>query len=261
MNKNSSRIRGFSLIELMVVMLIIGIIAAFVVPASSTILKGSQLVQASQIVQDQFSLARQYALSTNHPVELRLIQYADPEVPGEIVNGSNSAASGNYRAIQIVQDIDTTDSNGNPIMKRIALDKPQLLPQSIVMDQTQTMSTLIGEAKTPTGPNGIPNPTATPLLTQPIQSIDPQLPRNIGMNYQYVTFRFEPDGSTNLPTKSSTDPAGCWFVTLRNINDVNPTMSGTSLVTKTGGGTRAVNFFTLVVDPVSGSTKQFRPGL
>jgi hypothetical protein len=87
------------------------------------------------------------------------------------------------------------------------------------------------------------------------------MPRNIGYNYQYVTFRFQPDGSTNLPARSVSDSNGCWFVTLRNINDSNPTVSGTALVTQTGGGTRAVNFFTLLVDPVTGATKQFRPGI
>src|SRR5580693_9148770 len=108
MKKIFSRIRGFSLLELLVVMLIIGMVAAFIVPASSNILRGSQVVQASQMLADQFSLARQYALSTNHPVELRLIQFNDPEMPGEVVNGNAVPGAGQYRAVQIVEDVDTT---------------------------------------------------------------------------------------------------------------------------------------------------------
>jgi uncharacterized protein (TIGR02596 family) len=264
MKKLSSRIRGFSLLELMVVMLIIGIVAAFVIPASSTILRGSQMVQASQIITDQFSLARQTAISRNHPVEMRLIQYADPEVPGEVLNGVNLPSNGNFRAIQIVEDIDTTDANGNSVMVRTAVDKPQLLPQGIVMEQNDQFSTLIGEAMQAqqSQTQGVTAGTKQALFqTNPIPGIDPTLPRNIGINYTYVGFRFLPDGSTNLPSKSTGDPNGCWYVTLRNVNDVNPQLGPGSLTTGAAGGTRPVNFFTLLVDPVSGTTRQFRPGI
>ena len=75
------------------------------------------------------------------------------------------------------------------------------------------------------------------------------MPRGIGLNYDYVAFRFLPDGSTNLPGKSATDANGAWFVTLQNIND------------KPVGTTPPNNFYTLQVDPVSGTLKQFRPGI
>jgi uncharacterized protein (TIGR02596 family) len=256
MKNPSSRIRGFTLLELMVVMLIIGITAAFLIPAASTIVKGSQVVQASQIITDQFSLARQYALSTNHPVELRLIRYADPEVPGEVINGVSTPTNGQFRAIQIVQDVDTINSSGNPVMMRVALDKMQVLPQSIVMDQYDQFSPLIAEAQAPASSNGIPNPAYVPIHTTPQVNIDPSLPRNVNYNYDYVAFRFNIDGSTNLPLQSK-ETSGNWFVTLRSINDVNPQMQGTVLMS----GNHAVNFFTLAVDPVTGVLKQFRPGI
>src|SRR4051812_32457331 len=58
--------RAFSLLELIAVILIIGIIAAFVIPAMPTILRGTQMTQAEQILTDQVKLARQFAVTRNH---------------------------------------------------------------------------------------------------------------------------------------------------------------------------------------------------
>ena len=88
---------------------------------------------------------------------------------------------------------------------------------------------------------------------------DPKLPRNIGQNYDFVTFRFLPDGSTNL---AEFDPAhttkNVWCVTLHNINDFDPK---TPANTANRIGTGKLNYFTLQVDPVSGKTKAYRPSV
>jgi len=207
------------------------------VPAMPTILRGSQIAQGSQILADQLSLARQYALSKNHPVEVRLIRYADPEIPGEVIGGNSTPSNGAYRAIQILETLDTVDQTTNDFV-RLPLDKPQLLPQAVVLNK-DALSTVIKDAGT--------FPTTPSLSTA--SSKDPQMPRKIGLNYDFVWFRFMPDGSTNLPPKSTSDPNQTWCITLLNMND------------PTTGNKPPPNFFTIQIDPVSGAMKQFRPGL
>jgi len=73
--------------------------------------------------------------------------------------------------------------------------------------------------------------------------VDPELPRGIKRQYRYVAFRFQPDGSTNLAPKTS------WYVTLHQLKD------------KVTGKIPPPNFFTLQIDPVSGTTRPFRPNL
>ena len=94
MSMHTSKRHGFSLIELLVVILIIAIIAVFVTPAASTILKGSQLSQAEQVITDQIKLARQQAVTKNHNVEVRFIRYGDPEMPGEKADTPSSGLPG-----------------------------------------------------------------------------------------------------------------------------------------------------------------------
>ncbi len=65
---------GFSLVELLVVVAIVGILAALTVPAMSSMMQSSDLTRGGQVVADQVNLARQTASAQNTVVELRFIQ-------------------------------------------------------------------------------------------------------------------------------------------------------------------------------------------
>lgn len=180
--------RGFTLVELLVVLAILGVIAVFIVPASNSVLRGSQLSQGGQMVNDQLALARQIAVSSNHSVEVRFYRYADPLMPGET---AGSPTTGRYRALQVFQILDAGAAS--------PLGKIMTVPPSIIIDSGPTLSSILTLTKTWNAPQG-----------------DPQtnLPNGVGTNYNCSAFRFLPDGSTNL-----TPPTGQWFVTLHNIND------------------------------------------
>jgi len=76
--------------------------------------------------------------------------------------------------------------------------------------------------------------------------------REVGKNYQYLSFRFLSDGSTNLPPQAKKTGGGggssvdTWYVTLVGLGDETKDING-------------INYFTLQIDPVSGTAKAFRP--
>ena len=208
---------GFSLIEMIVVVGIIAVIATFVVPAASTVIRGSQLTQASQVLSDQISLARQQAITKNHAIEVRFYRFADNEQPGEEVD---KPETGQYRAIQLFEVLE----NGTAV----PMGKINRLPSTVVINDGELSTLIDSQGNSPQTPK------------DPLDS-DPELPRGVKKKYKYVSFRFLPDGSTNLMPNEN------WYATLHSLTD------------EVQGDTPPANFFTIQVDPVSGTTKNYRP--
>lgn len=219
MTTNPARHRAaFSLIELLVVCGIIAVIAAFAIPASVTMMRGSQLTQGSQVVTDQISLARQTALTKNRSVEVRFYRYGDPESPGE---KGDDPEKGRYRGLQLFE----ITENG----AALPLGRFQRLPSSIVMN-VGSLSTLV-------------NPQNSRVADR--EKGDPELgilPGGSKWKYKIISFRFLPDGSTDLKPAPPH-----WFLTIHGIEDPEDV------------ATPPANFFTLQVDPINGSTKSYRP--
>ena len=217
---------AFSLVELLVVIAIIGIISAFAVPAVGNLLKGSSLTQAANILTDQTASARQYALTRNRSVEVRFYKFALPELPGESVTDSTTWR---FRAVQYFEIADGGIPNPT--------GKFAKFPQTVVMNPERTLSSVFGMPE-----NG---PSAN----------DPDLPGSVARNYAYVSFRFQPDGTTSLSPTGGTSN-GKWFITAHLENDYQRSKNGIGPDEK-----QVHNFFTWMIDPVSGSTKIVRPGV
>lgn len=211
---------GFTILELLVVISIMALIASFSIPAANSIQKGSQLTQGAQMVGDQLGLARQIAITRNHPVEVRFYQYGDPLTPGE---QATDPSTGKYRALQAFEVLESGSLN--------ALGKVQRLAVSIIMDSGGTLSSLIAP------PSSGSSPVITAAGSQTVL-----IPR-VQRQYNSAAFRFLPDGSTNLPKMSGQQ----WFLTLHNLNDGD------------GLSSPPKNFATLQVNAANGHIKTYRP--
>lgn len=148
---------GFSLIELLVVMAIIGILMALVVPSLGSVLESGRLTQALTLLNGQLNLARQNAVALNEPVFFRMIR---------------KDASSPFDRIQLV----TVDSSG----RASPLGRVAVFPTQTAIARDTTLSSLMAPDSTGERPASAVN--------------DPALP-GLGTTYRYVQFSFRPRGS------------------------------------------------------------------
>lgn len=151
--------RGFTLVELLVVMLVIAVIANFVVPAVVGLMTSSNLTQSTELVVGQLNYARQVALSENKAVEVRLYKYSDANQPG-----SGMA----LRAMQLWK------SNSDGVWEPV--DRLYRFRGRIIIS-SGTLATAIG-------------PDLTPSPTDTVKSLP--------AGYTFKAFQYRADGSTTL---------------------------------------------------------------
>lgn len=208
--------------SLIEMIVVVGIIAIIAVFAVPA---ASTIIRGSQLTQASQILTDQFNLARQQALtKNRSIEVRFYRFADSEQPGEevDKPETGKFRAIQVFEVLET----GTPV----PLGKIQRLPNSVVFNDGE-LSTLID-----TTPGGSTQSPRRPTDT------DPELPRGVGKNYEYAAFRFLPDGSTNLqPTKN-------WYTTIHAITDV------------VEGDTPPPNFFTLQIDPVSGTTKGYRPG-
>ncbi|HEY0256298.1 MAG TPA: Verru_Chthon cassette protein D [Candidatus Methylacidiphilales bacterium] len=166
---------GFTLIELLVVLAIVAILAALSAPVISSIQSSFGLETAAQQVSAQLDTARQYALTTSHPVQVRFYNLPDT---------TNPAVSA-YRGMQCFVE---GDNAVTPI------GKPYFFPTPIVVVQATSNGTDISSLLT-TGYSGI-------KTGNPPDTVNP-LPPTFGTSYTYAYFHYRTNGQTDLSTTKS----------------------------------------------------------
>ena len=223
----SSRPRGFTLIEVLVVLTIISIIMFFSVPNMGEIIQGSKLTQAGDQLKYDLGLAQQTAVKDNLTVEVRFYQYRQPEQAA-------GAPLNSYNAYQIFQLIPDSTKPSDPKAERIlaAIGKIKKLPVGVIIPQSELWATLVTNSTIANGTEEVPGLIPTEKKTVAT----------------YRSFQINPDGSTNLDTSGKE----AWYVTLVDSSEVE----------RAGGnidGLAPKNYICIQVDPFNGGTRWFQP--
>lgn len=213
--------RGFSLVEMMVVLGVVGLLLAFSAPSLFSLITANTLSGEGSILRNQLTYAQQIAVSKSADVEVRFFKFADD---------SAAQMEEEFRAFQLFQ----FDREGEmvPISGFFRVRPPvafnekhsTLLKSSASATQTDKQYGFVspqeGRAEVPVGVGGEE------------------------VTVDYISFRFRPDGSTDLPFRSDSDDT--WYITLVQgegaKNENNPS-----------------NYVCLQVNPYNGQVSEFRP--
>lgn len=211
--------RAFSLIELLSVMALISVLAVATVPALRGTLDGINVSGAAGVAEAELLLARQTAISRNLPVEVRFYKYDD---------GSGEA----WRLMGIVIP---KAYSGQAADEWITTGK--VLPGGIAFEDTSEYSTVLSKASAPSGSDPVAPWTTQESATAP----------KLLQNRNFVGFLFNPDGSTNLPSKDASDQSQAWCFTLKNPRS------------QAVANAPAANYVSIVVDSLTGRTIAYQP--
>lgn len=209
---------GFSLVEMLIVLTVLGILFAVAAPNLFTLMQASTLSSEGSLVRNKLTQAQQMALSRNSDVEVRFYKMADPNA---------AELEEEYRAFQFFQ----FNERGKlePVSKFF-----RIKPPVVMSERYSTLLNTSSNSDSSGREYGFVAPTEGAA----------EIPvGNETENVSYVSFRFRPDGSTDLPGRTGGDDT--WYLTL---------VQGT-------GEQRGMptNYYIVQVDSFNGRVSVFRP--
>ncbi|XHR30630.1 MAG: Verru_Chthon cassette protein D [Chthoniobacteraceae bacterium] len=185
---------AFSLVEVLVVMMLMGIMLALVVPSVSSMLGSNNLTQAGQLIVDQVGLARQIASTRNCTVEIRLIA-----LPNLSPNGFSAmqlwaapAASGTNDMVPVDRLVTL------PQGTTISPDATKLSKLLSVTTATKTMSTGVRYTAFQIRASGNVTPAATSMSDMYLTVIPTRFADATTLPANYVIVQINSNAGTTL---------------------------------------------------------------
>ncbi|OYW76119.1 MAG: hypothetical protein B7Z37_10225 [Verrucomicrobia bacterium 12-59-8] len=223
--------RGFSLIEMLVVVAIIAMLLALATPALTRTLQSSRLSSAGESLMGAIAEAQQTALATNTPVDVRFFSFIEDLDQAPVYHS--------YQLFKITQV--NQGAGGTVDIKEVVVPVGNLirLPEGIVIPVDSALSgafaniTGLDDTKenSQVGYSGVAKAT-------------------------YNAIRFMPDGTCRTVGATNKGMATLTFLTLPQNFFTLTFGSGTAVTL----ATLPKNFFTIQIDPYTGKARSYKPG-
>lgn len=215
---------GFSLIELLAVIVIIGIMMAAAAPGMFAVIRATKLTSAGDTILSRVAQAQQLAQTMSSPVELRFYAYKPGDQPG---------AEEAIRAIQLVDPESKSVVGGVTTVKSKALSEMFVLPAGIVVATSSKLAPLTESKIGAAGDFFASAPDA-----------------------KYSALHFYPDGSFKKLTALPKDTTG-------GTGAVSPALIDSFLTLVADGDmdgdSAPKNFFCIQLDPYTSKARLYRP--
>ncbi len=216
--------RGFTLVEILIVLALIAMLLFFTVPGLKDVLKGSKLTGASDQMAGDINLARQIAIKDSVPVEVRFYKFHDPSARNE----ERYAA---YQCFRLVQDLNSPFDYTTPRIAKPVFEKVKTITQGVVLVEAEMWSTLVTDEKMKTGR----------------ERVRGLVPGERDTEVSYVSFLITPEGETNLDRSGAKQ----WYLTLVTEGEFQKAPDPIAM--------RPKNFITLQIDPFTANVRRYAP--
>lgn len=172
---------GFSLIELLLVVAIVGILSVLAIGGFNQTVRGTKITSTAQGVADALGLARNSALARNTPVQIRFYKFPT-------FDAATNSAPDTFRGLQIFACESRTTN---------AITRPFLFPNPVIASKDATKSSILQQTEF-SGTGAVSGYS----------------------NYKYVTLTFGSDGMIRTGSSQLTT-TNEFFITLQAVLDTD----------------------------------------
>lgn len=218
------RPRGFTLVEVLVVLALIGMLLFMTVPGLKDVFKGSKLTSTADQFSNDLSLARQAAIKENTPVEVRFYKFHD-------VNAKNEERFAAYQFYSLRQDLNTPSDYTTERIAKPVLEKMRYIPAGVVLLDSVQWSTILTDAK----------------IRKDTELVRGLVPGEKETQAEYRSFIITPEGETSLDRSG----AKHWYLTMVNEQDVQKAQNIEAI--------KPSNFICLQIDPFTSNIRRYQP--